>query len=165
MNHKTVNRWFQILDRPYPRTAPVYSRRSLEERTSSETSLRFRSTFSPSHSQLQHKQVADRCAHRAAPQQESAHNSLEDWLISRPPSRVYLSDNLRNSGAPATFSLSGPRNRLQSDYRESCPNLINDNRTQRQPVAKEKLCAAACAIPSCIPVSAFPIPLHLLGTA
>ncbi len=165
MKNKTVNRPLQILDRLYSHTAPVYSRRSLQERTSSETSLRFRSTSSPSHSQLQHKQVADRCAHGAAPQQESAHDSLEDWLISRPPSSVYSSDNLPTSTAPAMFPPFGPRNRLQSDYPESLANLIENSPNERQAVAIEKLAAAACAIPSCIPVSVFQIPLHLLGTA
>ena len=143
----------------------MYSRRSLQEKTSSETSLRLSSTCSPRYSRLQHKQVLDRCAHSAAPQQKCAHNSLEDWLISRPPSGVYSSDNLPTSAAPATFSPFGPRNCLQSCYPESLANLIENSPTERQAVVIEKLGAAACAIPSCIPVSVLPIPLHLLGTA
>ena len=101
----------------------------------------------------------------SSPQQESAHHRLEDWLLSRPPSRVYLNDNLPTFAAVATSPLSGPRDRLGSHYLESFTHLINHAFTQRQLEPIEKLCAAACAIPSCIPVSGFIIPPHVLTTA
>ena len=85
--------------------------------------------------------------------------------MSRPPSRVYFSDSLPTFGAVATFSLLGPRDRLGSHYLKSFTHLINHAFTQRQLEPIEKLCAAACTIPSCIPVSAFIIPPHVLTTA
>ena len=168
MKTKTVNRSLQILDRLQSHTAPVYSRSSLQEGTSSETSLRFRSISSPNQWQLQHSQIQDRYAHSVAPQQETkkrAHTSLEDWLVSRPPSSVYSSDNLPTSSGPATFSSLGPQNCLPSDNPKYFANLIKNSPTERQVVAIERLGAAACAIPSRIPTSSLPIPLHLLRTA
>ncbi len=165
MKSETVDRSSQMLDRLYLHTPPVYARRSLEERTSSETSLRCRSTFSPNHSRLQHKQATHRRAHGGAPQQESARNGLEDWLMSQLPNRIYFSDNPPTFAAVATFSLRCPRDRLRSHYPESFTHLINHGFTQRQLVPIEKLCVAACAIPSCIPISAFIIPPHVLTTA
>ncbi len=134
---------------------PHQSRRSLEKSTSSATSLRCRSTFCQGHSQLQHKQFADRCAHRGSPQQESAHNRSEDWLISRPSSRVYFSDSLSTFGAVATFPLLGPRDRRDARTGHPIPaaccvsGLATNRSCRKRTVDPVRLVCPPCAQNEC----------------